>query len=71
MKNKRGEVQYPPKYWDKISAEAKDLVGKMLNKDPRLRINAKEALQHPWFHETTSAANNVLLDVSENIANLN
>lgn len=44
MKNKRGEVQYPPKYWDKISAEAKDLVGKMLNKDPRQRINAREAL---------------------------
>jgi len=35
MKNRRGEVQYPPKYWDKISAEAKDLVAKMLNKDPR------------------------------------
>ena len=44
MKNKRGDVQYPPKYWDKISTEAKDVVAKMLNKDPRQRINAKEAL---------------------------
>ncbi len=38
MKNKRGEVAYPPKYWDKISIEAKDLVSKMLNKDTKLRI---------------------------------
>lgn len=71
MKNKRGEVQYPPKYWDKISGDAKDLVGKMLNKDPRQRINAKEALQHPWFNDNNVANNNVMLDVSENIANLN
>jgi hypothetical protein len=30
MKNKRCEVLYPAKYWDKISAEAKNLVDKML-----------------------------------------
>ena len=26
LKNKRCEVEYPPKYWDKISDKAKDLV---------------------------------------------
>jgi serine/threonine protein kinase len=35
LKNKKGEVQFPPKYWDKISPDAKDLVIKMLHKDPR------------------------------------
>ena len=44
MKNKRADIAYPPKYWDKISAEGKDLVNKMLQKDPRTRISAKEAL---------------------------
>jgi serine/threonine protein kinase len=44
MKNKKGDVLYPPKYWDKISTEAKDLVALMLNKDPRARIDAGEAL---------------------------
>lgn len=44
----------------------------MLNKDPRQRINAKEALNHPWFNDKNAATtNNVHLDVSEGIANLN
>lgn len=43
----------------------------MLNKDPRQRINAKEALSHPWFNTENSNADNVLAGVSENIANLN
>ena len=60
MKNKRGDVQYPPKYWDKISTEAKDVVAKMLNKDPRQRINAKEALQHQWFNTDASVGDNFL-----------
>jgi serine/threonine protein kinase len=50
LKNKRCEIAYPAKYWDKISPEAKDLVHKMLQKDPRQRINAREALQHYWFN---------------------
>lgn len=67
MKNKRGEVQYPAKHWDKISAEAKDLVGKMLNKDPRARFNAREALSHPWFNIDNTNAGNLLPDFQENI----
>eukprot|EP00347_Sterkiella_histriomuscorum_P000721 403374762 len=69
MKNKRGDVQYPPKYWEKISIEAKDLVGKMLNKDPRNRISAKEALNHQWFNTEDTNTNN-LAEVMENIKNL-
>jgi serine/threonine protein kinase len=43
----------------------------MLHKDPRLRISAREALAHPWFNpENQSINDNVLLDVSANIANL-
>jgi hypothetical protein len=30
MKNKRCDITFPPKYWDKISIEGKDLVHKML-----------------------------------------
>lgn len=41
----------------------------MLHKDPRQRINASEALAHPWFHNE-SQLNNVL-EVSQNIGNLN
>lgn len=35
--------------WDEISAEAKDLIKLMLEKDPKKRISAKDALQHPWI----------------------
>jgi serine/threonine protein kinase len=32
-----------------LDADFKDLIGKMTNFDPRKRITAEEALQHPWF----------------------
>ncbi|XP_044480242.1 calcium-dependent protein kinase 29-like [Mangifera indica] len=35
--------------WPTISPSAKDLIRKMLNKDPRKRITAAEALEHPWL----------------------
>lgn len=70
IKNKKGEVLYPNKYWDKITNEAKDLVARMLDKDPKVRITAKEALNHAWF-STSNANGENLRYVSENIANLN
>eukprot|EP01084_Bolivina_argentea_P133863 236245_1 len=36
-------------YWDMISNEAKDLVGKLLVIDPKKRLTAEQALQHKWF----------------------
>jgi calcium/calmodulin-dependent protein kinase I len=47
--NKKCEPDFPDKYWSTISPEAKDLVNKLLVKDPAQRISAKDALQHPWF----------------------
>jgi serine/threonine protein kinase len=32
-----------------VSDEAKDLVTRMLEKDPTKRISAEEALAHRWF----------------------
>lgn len=32
------------------SAEAIDLLQKLLTFDPRKRITARDALHHPWFH---------------------
>ena len=36
-------------YWDGISPEAKDFVQLLLNKDPKQRPSALEALAHPWL----------------------
>ena len=35
--------------WMYISKDAKDLILKMLNKDPTKRITAKEAYEHAWM----------------------
>ena len=35
LKNKKCEVEYPAKYWSKISDKAKDIVSMMLVKDPK------------------------------------
>ena len=42
-------LTFDPADWNTISDSAKDLVSKMLEKDPAQRINANDCLQHPWF----------------------
>ena len=51
----RKTVAEPPPYkgsiWKKISPEARDFIKRLLEKDPKKRMNIKEALQHEWFHK--------------------
>ncbi|XP_041019662.1 calcium-dependent protein kinase 29-like [Juglans microcarpa x Juglans regia] len=42
--------------WPNISTGAKDLVGKMLMEDPKKRITAADALEHPWLKEDGEAS---------------
>ncbi|CAL0333186.1 unnamed protein product [Lupinus luteus] len=42
--------------WPSISAGAKDLIRKMLNFDPKKRITASDALEHPWMKEGGEAS---------------
>lgn len=46
---KQGAFDYPSPEWDTVTFEAKDLINKMLNIDPRKRISAADALRHPWI----------------------
>jgi len=48
-KIKRGQYEFHPEYWGGISPEAKNLISKLLNVDPRTRINATEALNTSWI----------------------
>ena len=43
---KRGEYKYPSSL--KLSADLKDLIAKLLTKNPVARLTVDEALQHPW-----------------------
>ena len=44
-----GEILFDPDDWSHISANARDFIIRCLYPDPRLRMNAEQALQHPWF----------------------
>lgn len=40
-------------WWDEISADAKDLISRMLVINPELRITIDEIYQHPWMADAT------------------
>jgi len=42
-------LTFDPVDWDRVSDSAKDLLTKMLEKDPSKRISAQECLEHEWF----------------------
>ncbi|KAH6847158.1 kinase-like domain-containing protein [Chaetomium sp. MPI-CAGE-AT-0009] len=45
----KDEKRTPFTRWHPVDPEFKDLVSRMTRLDPRRRITAREALQHPWF----------------------
>jgi len=54
-KVKIGEFSFDPRHWKHVSDHAKELVKRLLTYDPRKRISAIEALQHPWVQYYTQA----------------
>ncbi|XP_052202355.1 calcium-dependent protein kinase 24-like isoform X2 [Diospyros lotus] len=45
----KGKLDFESEPWPNISDSAKDLIQKMLCRDPRKRISAHEVLCHPWI----------------------
>ncbi|KAL4577398.1 hypothetical protein LXL04_013507 [Taraxacum kok-saghyz] len=45
----KNEPAFNETCWTKLSFEAKDFVKSLLNKDPRKRLTAVQALCHPWI----------------------
>ncbi|KAL5708218.1 non-specific serine/threonine protein kinase [Ranunculus cassubicifolius] len=43
--------------WPKVSDNAKDLVKKMLDPDPKRRLTAQQVLDHPWLQHISKAPN--------------
>ena len=48
-KIKRGHFSFPEPYWEGVSKEAKDLISKLLQVNPKDRFTADEILSHPWI----------------------
>jgi serine/threonine protein kinase len=59
-----GKWKWLGRNWDKVSEEAKDLITKMLDPNPKTRPTVKECLAHPWFKTQVDVA---LDDVAEEI----
>ncbi|KAF3787989.1 Calcium-dependent protein kinase 29 [Nymphaea thermarum] len=46
------DIWFPSEPWDHVSASAKDLIRRMLCRDPKPRLTAAQVLDHCWFkHE--------------------
>eukprot|EP00835_Amoeboradix_gromovi_P002255 NODE_123_length_18841_cov_0.279693.p12 type:complete len:123 gc:universal NODE_123_length_18841_cov_0.279693:15218-15586(+) len=43
------QPEFDAEYWGHVSKDAKDLILRLLDKDPQTRITMKEALEHPWI----------------------
>ena len=43
------KVTFSEPVWKSISDNARDLVLKLIEKNPTLRLNVQDALKHPWF----------------------
>ncbi|KAE8690008.1 Calcium-dependent protein kinase 32 [Hibiscus syriacus] len=53
----RSVVEFKRDPWPKVSDNAKDLVKKMLNPDPKRRLTAQQVLDHPWLQNAKKAPN--------------
>ena len=47
----RGAYTYSNPVWDNISADAKDLIDKLLERQADMHLTAEEAYNHPWIQQ--------------------
>ncbi|KAF8397279.1 hypothetical protein HHK36_016192 [Tetracentron sinense] len=59
----RGLIDFKRDPWPNVSESAKNLVRHMLEPDPKLRLTAKQVLEHPWLQNAKKAPNVPLGDV--------
>ncbi|KAK9123197.1 hypothetical protein Sjap_012799 [Stephania japonica] len=53
----RSVIDFKREPWPKVSENAKDLVKKMLDSDPKRRLTAEQVLEHPWLQNAKKAPN--------------
>lgn len=56
-KIRAAQYEFHPDEWDGISKEAKDFMRRLLQVDPKERMDSREALTHPWMEAQASTAN--------------
>jgi serine/threonine protein kinase len=56
-----GKYTFHDRYWKNVSVDAKDLIKKVLVVNPKERLTAIKALQHPWFTRNDHVTESELL----------
>jgi len=62
----RGRYRFPSAEWSGTSREAKDFIRRLLQKDPRKRMNVEQALNHPWIVQWIANHDDVDADARTN-----
>ncbi|KDP42813.1 hypothetical protein JCGZ_23755 [Jatropha curcas] len=52
-----GRLDFSRDPWPRVSKDAKDLVGNMLDQNPYSRFTVQEVLAHPWIHNASDVPN--------------
>lgn len=69
----RGKVTFHDRFWKHVSEPARDFIRRLLVVDPKARLTAQQALQHPWIvasrgaMKEEDAARDAGYDLSTNI----
>jgi len=53
---RKGHLRFHPRAWGGISQDAKELVSLLVKTDPESRLNAGQALMHPWIRNRAPQA---------------
>nr|AAC80169.1 Camguk [Drosophila melanogaster] len=67
----RGRLSFEAPEWKSISANAKDLVMKMLAANPHHRLSITEVLDHPWIRDRDKLQRTHLADTVEELKRYN
>jgi len=75
MMIKKGVINFDSEEWTQVSTNAKSLILKLLKVNPKKRITAQQALEHPWFElfksqKTSVDKNSDVLQIDSNIRNM-
>ena len=66
------KLEFPIEEWYHISCEARDLISKLLTKNVKKRLNAKQALKHPWImknFKSRKVQNKIAVEAFQNLMN--
>uniref|UniRef100_A0A4W4DWY3 Protein kinase domain-containing protein n=1 Tax=Electrophorus electricus TaxID=8005 RepID=A0A4W4DWY3_ELEEL len=63
----KAQYEFDSPFWDDISESAKDFIRNMMQKNPKLRCTAEQALRHPWIMGNTARSQDIYHSVSMQI----